>query len=46
MPATLLDGIFAAGLSDEAVPKYVMGIITHTLPSFIITGIVLSLVLK
>lgn len=46
MPATLLDGIFAAAYPTKRYRSTWMGIITHTLPSFIITGIVLSLVLK
>jgi hypothetical protein len=46
MPATLLDGIFAAAYPTKRYRSTWMGIITHTMPSFIITGIVLSLVLK
>ena len=46
MPATLLDGIFARGLSTKRFRSTWMGIIAHTLPSFIIIGVVLSLVLK
>ena len=34
------------GVSDEAIPEHVMGIVTQTLPSFLITGVILSLVLK
>jgi len=46
MPATLLDGIFAAAYPTKRYRSAWMGIITHTLPSFIITGVILSLVLK
>ncbi len=46
MPATLLDGIFAAAYPTKPYRGTWMGIVTHTLPSFIITGAILSLVLK
>ncbi len=46
MPATLLDGIFAAAYPTKRYRSTWMGIVTHTLPSFIITGAILSLVLK
>lgn len=46
MPATLLDGIFAAAYPTKRYRSTWMGIVTHTLPSFIITGVILSLVLK
>ena len=46
MPATLLDASSVRGYPTKRYRSTWMGIITHTLPSFIITGIVLSLVLK
>jgi hypothetical protein len=35
-----------SGLSRAALPNHVDGLITHTVPSFVIIGVVLSLVLK
>ena len=46
MPATLLDGIFAAASPTKRYRSTWMGIVTQTLPSFLITGVILSLVLK
>ncbi len=46
MPATLLDGIFAAAYPTKRYRSTWMGIVTQTLPSFLITGVILSLVLK
>lgn len=46
MPATLLDGIFAAGYPTKRFQSIWIGLITHTFPSFIMLGVILSLVLK
>jgi CAAX protease family protein len=46
MPATLVDGSFAAAYPTKRYRSTWMGVVTHTLPSFIITGAILSLVLK
>ena len=46
MPATLLDGIFAAAYPTKRYRSIWIGIVSHTAPSFIIAGVLLSLVLK
>ena len=46
MPPTLLDSIFAVAYPTKRYRSTWMGIVSHTLPSFIITGVILSLVLK
>jgi membrane protease YdiL (CAAX protease family) len=46
MPATLLDGIFAAAYPTKRFQSIWIGLITHTFPSFIMLGVILSLVLK
>jgi CAAX protease family protein len=46
MPATLLDGIFALAYPTKRFRSIWIGVVGHTLPSFVIIGLVLSLVLK
>ena len=46
MPATLIDGIFCQAYPSKRFRSTWMGLITHTMPSFLIIGVVLSLVLK
>jgi uncharacterized protein len=46
MPATLLDGIFAAAYPTKRYRSIWIAIASHTAPSFIIAGVLLSLVLK
>ena len=46
MPATLLDGIFAQAYPAKRFRSIWIGIVGHTLPSFVMIGLVLSLVLK
>jgi len=46
MPATLIDSTFAQAYPTKRFRSTWMGIITHTAPSILIIGIVLSLVLK
>ncbi len=46
MPATLIDGIVNQAYPTRRFRSTWMGIITHTAPSFVIIGVVLSLVLK
>jgi membrane protease YdiL (CAAX protease family) len=46
MPATLLDGIFAQAYPAKRFRSIWIGVVGHTLPSFVMIGIVLSLVLK
>jgi hypothetical protein len=45
MPATLIDGILNQAYPTRRFQSTWMGIITHTVPSFVIVGFVLSLVL-
>src|SRR4051812_6503259 len=45
MPATLIDGIVNQAYPTRRFRSTWMGLITHTLPSFVIIGVVLSLVL-
>jgi CAAX protease family protein len=45
MPATLIDGIVNQAYPTKRFQSTWMGLITHTLPSFVIIGVVLSLVL-
>ena len=45
MPATLIDGIVNQAYPTRRFQSTWMGLITHTAPSFVITGVVLSLVL-
>jgi membrane protease YdiL (CAAX protease family) len=45
MPATLIDGIVSQAYATRRYQSTWMGLITHTLPSFVIIGVVLSLVL-
>jgi membrane protease YdiL (CAAX protease family) len=45
MPATLIDGIVNQAYATRRFQSTWMGLITHTLPSFVIIGVVLSLVL-
>ena len=45
MPATLIDGIVNQAYPTRRFQSTWMGLITHTLPSFVIIGVVLSLVL-
>ncbi len=46
MPATLLDGIFAQAYPSKRFQSIWIGIVTHTLPSFVIIGFLLYLVVK
>jgi len=46
MPATLLDGVFAAAYPSRRYQSTWIGIVTHTFPSFVIIGVLLPLVLK
>jgi uncharacterized protein len=46
MPATLLDGIFAAAYPAKRFQSIWIGLFTHMFPSFIMLGVILSLVLK
>jgi uncharacterized protein len=46
MPASLLNGLFGRSYPSQRFQSTWMGLITHTLPSFVIIGFVLSLVLK
>ena len=46
MPATLIDGIFAQAYPAKRFRSIWIGIVSHTLPSFVIIGVLLSLVLK
>ena len=46
MPATLLDGIFALAYPTKRFRSIWIGVVGHTLPSFVIIGLVLSLVLR
>jgi membrane protease YdiL (CAAX protease family) len=45
MPATLIDGIVNQAYPTKRFQSTWMGLITHTAPSFVIIGVVLSLVL-
>jgi membrane protease YdiL (CAAX protease family) len=45
MPATLIDGIVNQAYPTRRFQSTWMGLITHTAPSFVIVGVVLSLVL-
>jgi membrane protease YdiL (CAAX protease family) len=45
MPATLIDGIVSQAYPTRRFQSIWMGLITHTLPSVVIIGVVLSLVL-
>jgi membrane protease YdiL (CAAX protease family) len=46
MPATLLDGIFAQAYPAKRFRSIWIAVVGHTLPSFVLIGLVLSLVLK
>jgi membrane protease YdiL (CAAX protease family) len=46
MPATLLDGIFAQAYPAKRFRSIWIGIVSHTVPSFVIIGVLLTLVLK
>jgi len=46
MPATLLDGIFAQAYPAKRFRSIWIGVVGHTLPSLVLIGVVLSLVLK
>jgi membrane protease YdiL (CAAX protease family) len=46
MPATLLDGIFAEAYPAKRFQSIWISVVGHTLPSLLIIGVVLSLVLK
>ena len=46
MPASVIDGIFYQAYPSRRYQSTWMGIIVHTLPSFLIIGVVLALVLK
>lgn len=46
MPATLLDGIFAQAYPTKRFRSIWIGVVGHTVPSFVMIGVVLSLVLK
>ena len=46
MPATLIDGIFAQAYPAKRYRSIWIGMVGHTLPSFVIVGFLLSLVLK
>ncbi len=45
MPASVLDGMFGQAFPTKRWQSTWMGLITHTIPSFIIIGVVLALVL-
>jgi membrane protease YdiL (CAAX protease family) len=45
MPATLLDGVFAQAYPAKRFRSIWISIITHTVPSFVIVGVILALVL-
>jgi len=45
MPAAIIDGIVAQAYPTKRYRSTWMGLITHTIPSFVIIGVVLSLVL-
>lgn len=45
MPASVLDGVLAQALPTKRYRSTWMGLITHTLPSFVIIGVVLAFVL-
>jgi membrane protease YdiL (CAAX protease family) len=45
MPASVLDGMLAQAFPTKRYQSTWMGLITHTIPSFIIIGVVLALVL-
>ncbi|HEY6888657.1 MAG TPA: CPBP family intramembrane glutamic endopeptidase [Solirubrobacter sp.] len=45
MPATLIDGIVSQAYPTKRFRSIWIGLITHTVPSFVIIGVVLSLVL-
>ena len=44
MPATLIDGVVNQAFATRRFQSTWMGLITHTAPSFVIFGVVLSLV--
>jgi len=46
MPATLLDGIFAQAYPARRFRSIWIGVVGHTLPSLVLIGVVLSLVIK
>jgi uncharacterized protein len=46
MPATLIDGIVNQAYPTRRFHSTWMGLITHTIPSFVIIGVILSLVLS
>ena len=46
IPASLIDGIVNQAYPTRRFQSTWMGLITHTVPSFVIIGVVLSLVLK
>ena len=46
MPATLLDSTFAAAYPTKRFRSIWIAVVSHTLPSFVIIGVILSLVLK
>ena len=45
MPASLVDGILNQAYPTRRFQSTWMGLITHTAPSFLIVGVVLSLVI-
>ena len=46
MPATILDGLFGQAYASRRFQSTWMGVVTHTLPSFVIISLDLSLLLK
>lgn len=46
MPATLIDGIFAQAYPAKRFRSIWIGIVSHTVPSFVVIGVLLTLVLK
>ena len=46
MPTTLLSGIFGQAYPAKRFPSIWNSIVTHTLPSFLMLGVILALVLK
>ena len=45
IPSSVLDGMFAQAFPTKRFQSTWMGLITHTIPSFVIIGVVLALVL-
>lgn len=46
MPATLLDGVFARAYPTKRFRSIRIAVVGHTLPSLVMIGVLLGLVLK